>query len=291
MRIILSRKGFDSSAGGCPSAILPDGRLCSLPIPDDASSISYGDIDYDGIDLGELVDQLTRKTGWHRRGAHLDPDLRVDALPRMPGWRPLLGQSGSAQGHLRNEGVTAGDLFLFFGSFRPVELAPGGWRFCPGEAPMHAIWGWLRVGEILKVDELPAQAIPWARYHPHFAYGPDATNTLYLATDKLSLDGLPPSFPGAGTFHYLNEHRVLTVPGSALQTCWQLPACFAPGEGQAGLSFHRNRSRWSIVGDRCVLNSAFRGQEFVFDTQGRDQVLTWLGNLLMSAWIVSHRVV
>ncbi|MFZ6047917.1 hypothetical protein ACFW0H_17555 [Pseudomonas sp. CR3202] len=283
MRIILSRKGFDSSAGDCPSAILPDGRLCSLPIPDDSSPITYGEIDYDGIDLGELVDQLTRKTGWRGRGAHLDPDLRVEALPRMPGWRPMLGQSGSAQGHLRNEGVTAGDLFLFFGSFRPIEQVSGSWRFCPDQASIHAIWGWLQVGEILKVDDLPAQAIPWARYHPHFAYEQDPTNTLYLATEKLALGGMPPRLPGAGTFRYLNERRVLTAPGSALQTCWQLPACFAPGEGQAGLSFHRNRSRWSTVGDRCLLNSAFRGQEFVFDTQGRDQVLTWLRNLLMSA--------
>ncbi|WP_454862743.1 Nmad3 family putative nucleotide modification protein [Pseudomonas hormoni] len=30
MQIILSRKGFDSAAGGCPSPILPDGRLFSL---------------------------------------------------------------------------------------------------------------------------------------------------------------------------------------------------------------------------------------------------------------------
>lgn len=29
--------------------------------------------------------------------AHIDPDLRKDAYPRMPGWRPLFGQSGSAQ--------------------------------------------------------------------------------------------------------------------------------------------------------------------------------------------------
>nr|WP_275450862.1 hypothetical protein [Pseudomonas syringae] len=39
MRIILSRKGFDSAAGGCQGPILPDGRLFSLPIPDKASSI------------------------------------------------------------------------------------------------------------------------------------------------------------------------------------------------------------------------------------------------------------
>jgi len=38
MRVILSRKGFDSSFGGCPSPILPDGTLLSLPIPEMAYS-------------------------------------------------------------------------------------------------------------------------------------------------------------------------------------------------------------------------------------------------------------
>ena len=33
MKVILSRKGFDSSFGGYPSPILPDGTLISLPIP------------------------------------------------------------------------------------------------------------------------------------------------------------------------------------------------------------------------------------------------------------------
>ncbi|MGC9779576.1 MAG: hypothetical protein HZR80_10075 [Candidatus Heimdallarchaeota archaeon] len=33
MKVILSRKGFDSSYGGHPSPILPDGTLISLPIP------------------------------------------------------------------------------------------------------------------------------------------------------------------------------------------------------------------------------------------------------------------
>ena len=32
-RIILSRKGFDSSSGGVASPIFSDGSLCSLPIP------------------------------------------------------------------------------------------------------------------------------------------------------------------------------------------------------------------------------------------------------------------
>ncbi|RIE11762.1 hypothetical protein SMC3_08215 [Candidatus Cryosericum hinesii] len=33
MRVILSRKGFDSGYGGWASPILPDGRMLSLPIP------------------------------------------------------------------------------------------------------------------------------------------------------------------------------------------------------------------------------------------------------------------
>ncbi|MDT4834495.1 Nucleotide modification associated domain 3 [compost metagenome] len=283
MRIILSRKGFDSSAGGCPSPILPDGRLCSLPIPDPASSVSYSSIDHEGIDLGELLVGLTGEASWRTRGAHLDPDLRADALPRRPGWKPLLGQSGSAQGHLRNEGVVPGDLFLFFGSFRFVQPMKDGWRFCPEQTPVHVIWGWLQVSEILKVDELAADAMAWARYHPHFNYAADATNTLYLARDELSVEGVSTPYPGAGTFRHLHERLQLTVPGSRLQTRWQLPLCLAPAAGHKGLSFHRNPGRWTLAADRCLLDSAFRGQEFIFDTTGQKAALGWVESLLASA--------
>jgi len=44
MKIILSRKGFDGSSGGCANPILEDGRLLPLPIPDPASPIRYDDI-------------------------------------------------------------------------------------------------------------------------------------------------------------------------------------------------------------------------------------------------------
>ncbi|MDA8481770.1 hypothetical protein NNO07_01715 [Pseudomonas resinovorans] len=284
MRIILSRKGFDSSAGGCPSPILPDGRLCSLPIPDPESAICFGDIAFGGINLGDVVSGLSREAGWHHRRAHLDPDLRPDALPRLPGWRPMLGQNGSAQGHLRNEGIAIGDLFLFFGSFRPVEeMGHGDWRFIPGQPARQVIWGWLQVGEILRVDDVPTDAMPWARYHPHFAYGQDASNTLYVATERLCLDGLSEGVPGAGSFRTLDERLVLTAPDSTLQTRWQVPAWFAPSAERSGLSFHRNPKRWTTAGDRCMLNSAYRGQEFVFDTLGEQAPLDWIKALLGAA--------
>ena len=117
MKLILSRKGFDSSAGGMPSPIFPDGRMVSLPIPDERSQVSYADISYSGASLGPLVAQLTDGQIPAHYRAHIDPDLAKNSLPRLAGWRPIFGQTGPAQGHLRNNGVGLGDLFLFFGLF------------------------------------------------------------------------------------------------------------------------------------------------------------------------------
>lgn len=41
MRIILSRKGFDSEYGGCASPILPDGKMISMPIPSESGNCKY----------------------------------------------------------------------------------------------------------------------------------------------------------------------------------------------------------------------------------------------------------
>ena len=130
MRLILSRKGFDSAAGGCPSPIFPDGSMIALPIPDKRSPIRYGDLKWRGRNLGDVVSKLTRGTQRSDYRAHLDPDLREDICRQQAGWLPTLGQHRAAQGHLRNQGVGVGDLFLFWGVFRAVddELK---WVHCP----------------------------------------------------------------------------------------------------------------------------------------------------------------
>jgi hypothetical protein len=43
MKIIMSRKGFDSAYGGYPSPILPDGKMVSLSIPS-GDSLRYSDL-------------------------------------------------------------------------------------------------------------------------------------------------------------------------------------------------------------------------------------------------------
>lgn len=86
MKIIFSRKGFDSSSGGLPSPILPDGRIISFPIPDKTSSIKYSDIKYDEFNIGHMVSLLSKDKIPAHYFAHLDPDLRHDAIQRSTGW-------------------------------------------------------------------------------------------------------------------------------------------------------------------------------------------------------------
>lgn len=282
MKIIFSRKGFDSSAGGCPSPLFPDGSMLALPIPDKGSPIQYRDIMFKDIKVGHLVNHLTKGkiTAAHR--AHLDPDLDRAAYPRKPGWKPLLGQTGAAQGHLVKQGIAEGDLFLFFGLFREVELYQRKWRFVPGTTPKHVVWGWLQVGEILPVDQIDKAQWDWCDYHPHCYRGEDKNNTLYIARDELILKGLTRNLPGAGFFPKFTSNLCLTAPDSQKPSLWQLPNWFYPYR-KAPLSYHAKMERWERVGSHCYLQCAARGQEFVLPAQGYPKAQSWVAALLQDA--------
>ena len=72
-KVILSRKGFDSSNGGIPSPIMPDGTLLSMPIMD-TSGISFSDIACNGISYADILKQL-KPVGLYVN-CHVDPDIR-----------------------------------------------------------------------------------------------------------------------------------------------------------------------------------------------------------------------
>ncbi|WP_165856896.1 hypothetical protein [Marinobacter sp. JSM 1782161] len=281
-RIIFSRKGFDSSSGGCPSPILPDGRLLSLPIPDSRSRVTFGDIDHHGIRLGDPVAQLTRHKLNAGSGAHIDPDLNARALPRQPGWRGLFGQSGAAQGHLKNQGIAPGDLFVFFGLFRPALVTDDGWRFDPAEPARHVIWGWLQIGEIAAVDEASPAVRAWADYHPHFRWQGDASNTLYLAADHLDLGEAEPELPGAGWFERHRASLQLTDRRATRPGIWALPRWFHPRDGKVPLTYHSRADRWQRETHRVVLQAVARGQEFVLDTTDYPEALPWVRCIIRS---------
>src|SRR5437870_12651693 len=143
MKLTLSRKGFDSEAGGCASPIFEDGSFFSLPIPERSGRRTFSDIGGDR-QIGKVVEDLTIRWKSPVKASapvHLDPDLRMESLERNPGWRPLFGQADSAQGHLDKKGVGIGDVFLFFGWFRRVEQIDGRFRFKPRSPDLHAFYG------------------------------------------------------------------------------------------------------------------------------------------------------
>lgn len=229
MKVILSRKGFDVSNGGCPSPIFPDNTMLSMPIPDTTvlskqkssppGTVFYDDLRYDGMTYKELLKQIHPK-GSYASACHLDPDLRPNARKTaVSGWLPAFGQQGAALSTLHNAGVSIGDLFLFFGWFHRVKRTDHGYRYTTrGDsenfyhtAEMHVIYGYLQIGEILT----NAEEIKQYAWHPHanteqYSQG----NALYLPSEKLSFS---PELPGYGTFCF-REDRVLTMKGKSRAT-------------------------------------------------------------------------
>jgi len=284
VKLVLSRKGFDSGSGGTASPILPDGTLLSLPIPDGRSRLAYSGVG-DGL-AGELVRDLTRGRVRPSFPAHLDPDLVAGDMPRKEGWRGVFGQTGSAASHLDANGVGPGDVFLFFGWFRDVEQAGGAWRFRPGGRNVHAFFGWLQVAEVVRLPEGSAgewAAHPWLEGHPHVMRGPEPGNRVYVASERLVLPGIADvGLPGWGRIAGLSQRTTLTAPGASTRSAWRLPDFFSPARG-APLSYHGLPDRWSRDGDHVLLRSVSRGQEFVLDCDGRPEASRWIASIASAA--------
>ncbi len=274
MKIILSRKGFDKGAGGCPSPyIVEEGRLFSLPIPDQRNYFSYKDLRFsDELSCYGLMEQLgiSAKNG----KAHTDPDIRRDLFyAPNENWRPLFGQQGNSQKHLRKQGVGEGDLFLFFGLFQDVRRVDGKYRFVPG-TQKQIIWGYMQVGAPPALVEGNPEGLP----HPHFYswadYAPEKVNTVYRAADSLSF---APELPGYGTFGF-DESLVLSKTSGdspKIYDEWELPAHFF----RHRMSYNFRDSRWRLSGEKCVVAAARRGQEFV--VQDDPEAEAWAENLIL----------
>jgi len=216
MKVVFSRKGVDSTAGGRPSPQFCDGSFVSIPIPYPHSPVRYRDIGIArDVQLGELVETLLRLDA--NACAHLDPDLRNDSRnQRHRDWKPAFGQSSGALTHLRSQGVNEGDLFLFYGWFQPVVGPP--WRYRRHQdyrnGDFQAAWGWLEVGQYIDLDRSPAP--DGNRDHPHANGSYRGGNGLFIASPRLRIPGFS-EVSGGGVFDQLVP---LTAAGAAASTWW-----------------------------------------------------------------------
>jgi hypothetical protein len=242
VRFILSRKGFDSSWGGHACPILSGQLLLPLPIPlDPAGEFAGGDAlrycdlrvrgtttSYEDLMLAHGMNTLTiggvRQTLTSAIHCHLDPDLTYEITDRRDGWKGAFGQCDAAEGHLRNQGIAVGDLFLFFGLFRHSDGA----RFVEREQ-RHVLFGYLQIGEIHRTDDTDYPGAQWAHPHFHRAYTHRKErarkNAVYVASEELSLGDRRLGVPGHGTFRYA-EALVLTRAQASSHTEWALPPFF-----------------------------------------------------------------
>lgn len=211
LKIIFSRKGWDSSAGGKPNPIF-SGDGFSLPIPDDPlNSISYSDLNPGVLpspyrNLAAFLKVYSPAFNLDQR-AHLDPDLDGSAYrPRLPGWIPCFGQENGAATHLDNNGVDVGDIFIFYGWFADVNMTNGlrqhRDRFC--------VFGYLQIGQIFH-NPSTATTPSWLHYHPHITNAPAyKNNRIYVAPPKLTgAAGI--SLPGGGILNPADPPRCLTT--------------------------------------------------------------------------------
>lgn len=270
MKVIFSRKGFDSSFGGCPSPII-EGRPYSFPIPTHRrSSTRYKDI---GLEHCQRISEITKGRITGDNLCHLDPDIDFAALDRVVGWKGALGQAGIAASHLRKEGVGSGDIFLFFGLFRKLVLEPKVQFIGVAE---HRIFGWLQVDEVIEVGEDGRHALikhPWLKDHPHVRADWEGTklNLLYIAKENLLLPDRCVNLKGYGIFprgYKLSTHE-------KRKSLWKVPEWLNPLKGGTGLTYHAT-SRWQ---QDNLLQTVGKGQEFVTDISERSDALDWLENL------------
>ena len=242
MKIVFSRKGFDSAAGGGPSPIV-DGRPLSLPIPANGglSRTTYGT-----LGLGEHAAKASRGKLGAQDLCHHDPMFLPNrrAVPNA-----ILGQCGAAQTHLERQGVREGDCFVFFGLFR-----------AEGEKPHHRVFAYLQVEEVLPLTDAPAH-----RLEELAALGVPHAIGLHAANDVVWL--------GRGaTAKLASDTLRLTVPEGP-PSLWQVP----PWLHETGLSYHDKPSRWLPDGR---LQSVARGQEFVANVGERQDARDWLAKTI-----------
>lgn len=193
MKVILSRKGMDTSNGNIPNLILPksDGTcdLVMLPIPNPThyctiqkDKAKYKDLHFEKATNYPNFSTLLKNTFEKKKNVyweqtcHADPNL-IDFFDQANQTKFLgtVGQAGESQSHLQK--INKGDIFIFFGSFCEAREAQKGetsyFKF-KNSTTKHIMFGYLQVGEIIHINTLTPKERKKHKFlkllekHPHW---------------------------------------------------------------------------------------------------------------------------
>ena len=315
MKVIFSRKGFDSSYGGYPSIILPEemgGKMISFPIPEsnpevktiEAKNLTYILDNEKRLSLEEFFKQLkivdtinvpefsqNGKKAPRRKGIkeQVINDIKYKTVfhydPQVP--KPgydyaAFGQSGAAASHLLSKKIGKGDVFLFFGTFLKTFLNDN--NKIKYDSRMHeiqAIWGYMIVDDIfhIKPGKNDIFIKEGSNYHP-LKENEEPLNKY------VNLKEHP---------HYINRDRKYTEKGDNIIICGKRFRTFNFEPKYQLTKIGYKKSYWELqnffkganfsycgeVKDPSCFKSADIGQEFVVSVEGvkEKEMKEWLSEL------------
>ena len=264
-RIVLSRKGFDSSSGGSASPIFQDGRIFSLPIPEPypPSPKKYKELHFNGISGIDALKECPSKSVSANDYCHYDP-----ALNKNEG---IFGQHWNAQTELLNNGVGGGDLFLFFGFYR---------NFFSKGRELHHLFGWLQIDKIIEGDKEIRNYLNINNLeHPHGYRKSNKykeNNTIYIGKRDLIIGNKKKLNKGYGLFKKTHTDLILTGESAASKGRWKLPKKYFSNSKK---DIFLNRLDW-LDKEECLVNNFRRGQEFILDSEKYPRIVGWADNLI-----------
>ena len=279
MKVIFSRKGFDTSYGKGSSPILPNNDMLSFPIPvtEKEKGTNINKLQINNCSYSKAFKQLYPKRESYI--SHFDPDLNVlTKKNRHENWKGIFGQIGAASTHLQNEMIQIGDIFLFFGSFKSTFEYNNRLEF-EKQHEFHAIFGYLQIGDIFNPKNDPDRNQYGTIYneHPHFQNRDlimYSNNAVYIATEEFENTKLP----GSGIFKYNSKLR-LSKEGY-FKSYWELPLFFGH-QNMVSISYHKDLKRQRKVKDKLILHTVGKGQDFVVSEN--IEVSKWVVDLITSS--------
>ena len=302
MRVILSRKGFDSSYGGFPSIILPDGQMISFPIPEKGKKKTMNEADskIKGIEAENLKfiladkKELSLKEIFEKYNIqkikipgntpteqeventifHYDPQIQNvvqriydqdnNKIINITNKYAAFGQSRAAASHLLNQKISKDDVFLFFGTFKWTGKDKKNLK--NGEE-FHALWGYMIVDDVFKIDNDKFTHIKGIKdYNNPSSKYPNLKFHPHYNNKKHEGKNniIICSERGRfGTFIFDEDKHKLTENGST-KSHWKIPASLECLLGKK-ITYHKN-----IITKHFI--SASRGQEFVVNNCIKDEV-------------------
>lgn len=272
MKIIFSRKGMDASSGGYASPIFPEQTMLSIPIiGDEASPHKYGDLNFrhQNQPIHTIMNDYTNQLmSWKDVGCHYDPML-FESHKCL-----ALGQADRAEGHLRNQGVGVGDLFLFYGWFRQIGYHNDRWSYVKDAPDIHQIWAYMMIGnkQVIDSDANKLDALttfPFLSEHPHIRRQKYNSNkeSIYVSSQH-------------GILPFSKERCLTDTKRYQGRSTWRLPVIFNQPRAFSHLKI------FEPDGDDVVIRYRGFGQEFVLDLdklgsdEDRQKIVAYIERIL-----------